>query len=88
MKLNYSTLLGEELTTQSCSCTTTQLLPGKNKRSEHLTQTGSELSQVSVATCPKDTRNQILLTSQPSGETTSEFPLLTDSPSDQGKQEK
>jgi hypothetical protein len=47
---------------------------------DHLAKTGSELSQVPVATCPVDRRNQILLTSQLSDETTSELPLITDSP--------
>jgi hypothetical protein len=58
-----------------------------NNRSDHLAQTGNELSQVPIAICPVGRRNQIPLTSQPSGETTSELPFVTDGPSDQGKQE-
>jgi hypothetical protein len=45
-----------------------QLLPGKNNNTvDHLAQTGSELPEVPMATCPVDKRNQILFTSQPSG---------------------
>jgi hypothetical protein len=42
-KLNCPTLLGEELTRQSCSSRTMQLPPGENNRSDHLEQTGNEL---------------------------------------------
>jgi hypothetical protein len=58
----------------------TQLPLGKNNRWDHLAQTGSELPQFSIATCPVDRRNQILLTSQSPGETTPELLLVTDSP--------
>jgi hypothetical protein len=75
----------EELTSQSCSSQVTQLLPGKNNRSDHLAQTGSELSQTSITTFSVGRRNQLLLTCQPSGKTTSELPLVTDNPSDKGK---
>jgi hypothetical protein len=58
-----------------------QLPPGeKNKKSNHLAQTGTELLQVPIATCPVDKRNQILITSQSSGETTSELWLIMDCP--------
>jgi hypothetical protein len=64
-------------------------LPGEYiNRIDHLAQTGSELPQVPIPTCPVDRWHQILLTSQLPGETTSELPLITDSPSDQEKQEK
>jgi hypothetical protein len=35
-----------------------------------------------------DRRNQIVLISNPSGETTAKLPFVTDRPSDQGKQGK
>jgi hypothetical protein len=85
-KLNCPTLLEKELTSQSCRCGVTQLPPGeKSNRSDHLGQSGSEQSQTSIATCPVGRRNQILFSSQSSGETTSELPPVPDSPSDQGK---
>jgi hypothetical protein len=57
------------------------LLPGENNnQSDHLAQNHSELTQVPVAICPVDRRNQILLIIQPSGETTSELLLVTDGP--------
>jgi hypothetical protein len=56
------------------------MLPGENNRSDHLAQTGSELPQVPIATCPVDRRNQILLTTQPCDENTSELLLIMDSP--------
>jgi hypothetical protein len=88
-KLNHPTLLREEQTSQSCTCRAIQLLPGKNNnRSDYLAQTGSELSEVPIATFPVDRRNLILLTRQSSGEITLELPLVTDGPSDQGKQER
>jgi hypothetical protein len=43
------------------------------------------LLQMPIETCLMKRRNQILLTSQSSGETTSELPLVMDSPHDQGK---
>jgi hypothetical protein len=80
-KLNCPTLLGEELTRQSCSSRAMQLLSGKNNnRFHHLAQTGSELPHVPIATCPVDRRNQILLTSQSPDKTTSEPLLVTDGP--------
>jgi hypothetical protein len=54
----------------------TQLPPGKNNRSDHLTLTG----KIPVAYCPVDRRNQIQLTSQSPVETTSELLLAMDSP--------
>jgi hypothetical protein len=45
-----------------------------NNRSDHLGRTGNELPQVPIATCLADRRNQILLTSQSSSETTSGLP--------------
>jgi hypothetical protein len=56
-----------------------QLLLGENKSSDQLSCTGIELPQTPFATCPVDRRNQILLTSQSPGETTSEFLLVMDS---------
>jgi hypothetical protein len=57
-KLNFPTLLGEELTRQSCSCRATQLQPGENNNtSDHLAQTGSELPQVPIAICPVEGTN-------------------------------
>jgi hypothetical protein len=55
--------------------------------SDHIGQSGSEQPQTSIATWLVGRRNQQLLTSQPSGETTSEIPPGADSPSDQGKQD-
>jgi hypothetical protein len=63
----------------------TQLSPGENNRFtccennrfDHLSQSGSELPQDPIATCPMDKRNQILLTRQSSGETSSELLLVT-----------
>jgi hypothetical protein len=64
------------------------LPPGENKnRSNHLAQTGSELL-VPIATFPVDRRNQILLTSQLSYETTSKLLFITDGPKTQGKEGK
>jgi hypothetical protein len=72
-------MLREELIRQICNSRATQLLPGKNNNgSDHLAQTGSDLPQVPIATCPENSRNQILLTSQSPGETTSRLPLATD----------
>jgi hypothetical protein len=56
--------------------------------SDHLVQTNSEIPQVPITTCPVHRTNQIVLRSQPSGETTSVLPLITDGPSYPGKQEK
>jgi hypothetical protein len=57
-KLNCPTLLGEELTSQSCSCRAMQLSPGENNIiSDHIAQTGSEWSRVPIATCHMDRRN-------------------------------
>jgi hypothetical protein len=64
---------------QSCSYRAMQLLLGKNKSSDHLAWTGSELPRTPFATCPVDKRNQILLTSQSPGENTSECLLVMDS---------
>jgi hypothetical protein len=51
--LNFLTLLRERLTSPVYSCRATQLLPGtNNKKSDHLEQTSTELSQVPIATCP------------------------------------
>jgi hypothetical protein len=51
--------------------------PGKNNnRLDHLAQTGIKLPQIPFATCPVHRKNQILLTSQSLGETTSELPLV------------
>jgi hypothetical protein len=66
-------ILGEEPTKQSCSCGATQLLPGKNNSSDHPGRTGIELPQLSIATHPMDRRNQILLTIQTPGKTTSKL---------------
>jgi hypothetical protein len=57
-----------------------QMLAGEINRLDHLAQTGSELPQVPIATCPVDRMNEILFTSQLSDETISELPLITDSP--------
>jgi hypothetical protein len=62
--LNCPNLLGEELTRRSCSCRAMQLPPGENIRSDHFAQTCSDLSQVPVANCPVERRNQIMLISQ------------------------
>jgi hypothetical protein len=70
-------LLGEELTSHNCSCIEIQQPPGENNRSDYLAQIGSEFSQVPIAICPLERRNQTLLTSQISGETTSELALIT-----------
>jgi hypothetical protein len=75
-KLNCPTLLGEEPTKQTCSYRATQLPPGENNSSEHPAWTGSEVPQLPIATYPVDRMNQILLTSQSPGETTSELPLV------------
>jgi hypothetical protein len=85
-KLLY--LAEEELTRQNCSCRATQLPSAENNTWDLIAQTSSELQQVQIATCPVDRRNQIQLIGQLSGETTSELPLVTDCPSDQGKWEK
>jgi aminoglycoside phosphotransferase len=73
-------MLREELIRQICNSRATQLLPGKNNRYDHLAQTGSDLPQVLIATCPVDRKNQIVLKSQSPGETTSELPLIMDGP--------
>jgi hypothetical protein len=89
LKINYPTLLGEKLTSQNCSYKSTQLLPGEyNNKSDHLSPTGNQLPEVPIATCPVDRKNQILHTSQSPGKTTSELPLATDGPKNQGKQKK
>jgi hypothetical protein len=81
-------LAEEELTRQNCSCRATQLPSAENNTWDLIAQTSSELQQVQIATCPVDRRNQIQLIGQLSGETTSELPLVTDCPSDQGKWKK
>jgi hypothetical protein len=78
-KLNFHTLLEEEMTRQSCSYRAMQLLLGENKSSHHLAWTGSELPQAPFAICPVDRSYQLLPTSQSSGETTLEFLLVMDS---------
>jgi hypothetical protein len=58
-----------------------QQTSGENKnRLDHFAQTRSELSQTPIETCPVDRRNQILLTSQSSDETTSELLLAMGGP--------
>jgi hypothetical protein len=62
---------------QICSGKAKQLQHGENNnRLDHRAQTGSELPQIPIATCPVDRKNQI----QSSGETISDLPLVTDSP--------
>jgi hypothetical protein len=79
--LSCPTLLGKELTSQSCS----QLLPGKNSNiSDHLGQSGSEQPQTSIVTCIMGRRDQWLVTNQASGETTAEILPAPVGPSDQG----
>jgi hypothetical protein len=64
-KTELANLAVEELNSQNCSYRATQLPPCENKKSsDNLAQTGSELAQVTIATCPVDRRNQIVFTSQ------------------------
>jgi hypothetical protein len=87
-KLNCPTFLGEELTSQSCGWAATQQLPGENSNiSDHLGWSGGEKPQTSIVTCLIGRRNQLLLTTQPSCETTSEILSAPDGPSGQGKQD-
>jgi hypothetical protein len=87
-KLNCPTLLGEELTGQSCGCGVTNLLPGKNSNiSDHHGQSGNEQPQTSIANCLEGRRIQLLFTSQTSAETSSEIPPVSNGLSDQGKQD-
>jgi hypothetical protein len=74
-------LLRKELTRHCCSGRTIELLLGENNnRPDHLAHTGSELTQVQIVPCLVDRRNKTLLTSQSSGETTSELLLVMDGP--------
>jgi hypothetical protein len=82
-------LLGEELTSHTCSYRATHLPHGKNNnRSEHFSLAVSELPQIPIATCPVDRRNQILFTSQSPGEIISGLLLSMDRQEDKGKWKK